>query len=110
MAKTGSERGRVAQRRRTRRAIVAAAAELLAHGKTPSVAEVAEAAEVLARPHRLAGEVVHGDHRGRELGFPTANLGTPVEGLVPADGVYAGWMLRCSLPEDDPDRLLPATA
>ena len=70
--------------------------------------DVAAAAEVLARPHRLAGEVVHGDHRGRELGFPTANLGTPVEGLVPADGVYAGWMLRCSLPEDDPDRLLPA--
>lgn len=70
--------------------------------------EVAEAAEVLARPHRLAGEVVHGDHRGRELGFPTANLGTPVEGLVPADGVYAGWMLRRDLPDDHPDRLLPA--
>lgn len=49
MAETGSERGRVAQRRRTRRAIVAAAAELLAHGKTPSVAEVAEAAEVSRR-------------------------------------------------------------
>jgi riboflavin kinase/FMN adenylyltransferase len=70
--------------------------------------DVAAAAEVLARPHRLAGEVVHGDHRGRELGFPTANLGMPVEGLVPADGVYAGWMLRCTLPDDHPDRLLPA--
>jgi riboflavin kinase/FMN adenylyltransferase len=70
--------------------------------------DVAEAATILARPHRLAGEVVHGDHRGRELGFPTANLGTPVEGLVPADGVYAGWMLRRSLPEDHPDRILPA--
>lgn len=69
--------------------------------------DVADAAEVLARPHRLAGEVVHGDHRGRELGFPTANLGTPVEGLVPADGVYAGWMLRRELPEDHVDRLLP---
>ncbi len=70
--------------------------------------DVADAAEVLARPHRLAGEVVHGDHRGRELGFPTANLGASVEGLVPADGVYAGWMLRRELPEGHPDRLLPA--
>lgn len=70
--------------------------------------EVADAAEVLTRPHRLAGLVVHGDHRGRELGFPTANLGAPVEGLVPADGVYAGWMLRSSLPDDDVDRFLPA--
>ena len=70
--------------------------------------DVADAAEVLGRPHRLTGEVVHGDHRGRELGFPTANLGTPVEGLVPADGVYAGWMLRESLPDDHVDRVLPA--
>jgi riboflavin kinase/FMN adenylyltransferase len=76
--------------------------ELLAAG------DVAAAAEVLGRPHRLGGEVVHGDHRGRELGFPTANLGSPVEGLVPADGVYAGWMLRRDLPEDDADRVLPA--
>lgn len=70
--------------------------------------EVADAAEVLARPHRLTGVVVHGDHRGRELGFPTANLAMPVEGLVPADGVYAGWMLRDTLSENHPDRLLPA--
>ncbi|HET8614402.1 MAG TPA: bifunctional riboflavin kinase/FAD synthetase [Actinomycetales bacterium] len=70
--------------------------------------DVADAAAVLARPHRLAGTVVHGDHRGRELGFPTANLGEPVEGLVPADGVYAGWMLRRTLPDSDPDRMLPA--
>jgi riboflavin kinase/FMN adenylyltransferase len=76
--------------------------ELLAAG------DGAEAAAVLSRPHRLAGEVVHGDHRGRGLGFPTANLGSPIEGLVPADGVYAGWMLRRSLPEDHPDRVLPA--
>jgi riboflavin kinase / FMN adenylyltransferase len=76
--------------------------ELLAAG------EVADAAEVLGRPHRLGGEVVHGDHRGRELGFPTANLGSPVEGLVPADGVYAGWMLRRDLRQDDADRVLPA--
>jgi riboflavin kinase/FMN adenylyltransferase len=41
----------------------------------------------------LSGEVVHGDARGREIGFPTANLGGEVQGLRPADGVYAGWAL-----------------
>lgn len=70
--------------------------------------DVAGAASVLGRPHRLTGVVVHGDHRGRGLGYPTANLAPDVEGLVPADGVYAGWMLRSSLPDDHPDRLLPA--
>ncbi len=78
------------------------ARELLAEG------DVATAAAVLGRPHRLSGEVVHGDHRGRELGYPTANLEPHSEGLVPADGVYAGWMLRTTLADDDPDRLLPA--
>lgn len=52
--------------------------------------EVAEAAHVLGRTHRLDADVVHGDHRGRQLGYPTANLGPDLEGLVPADGVYAG--------------------
>lgn len=54
--------------------------------------DVAAAATALGRPYRLDGTVVHGDHRGRELGYPTANLawsGTPT---VPADGVYAGWL------------------
>jgi AcrR family transcriptional regulator len=49
MARADDETGRVAQRRRTRKAIVAAAAQLLAQGKTPSVAEVAEAADVSRR-------------------------------------------------------------
>ena len=40
----------------------------------------------------MTGDVVHGDHRGRELGFPTANLGRTRAGVVPADGVYAGWL------------------
>ena len=47
---------------------------------------------MLGRPYRLDGIVVHGDHRGRGLGYPTANLqwsGTPT---IPADGVYAGWV------------------
>lgn len=54
--------------------------------------EVAQAAAVLGRHHVLAGEVVHGFARGRELGFPTANLETDVQGMIPADGVYAGWV------------------
>ncbi len=78
------------------------ARDLLAEG------DVIHAAEVLGRPHRVAGTVVHGDHRGRELGYPTANLGAPVEGMVPADGVYAGWLVRLDAPAGAPDRLLPA--
>lgn len=54
---------------------------------------VAEAAQVLGRNHQVHGEVVHGFARGRELGFPTANLSDEVQGMVPADGVYAGWLL-----------------
>ena len=69
---------------------------------------VAHAAQILGRPHRVAGTVVHGDHRGRELGYPTANLSQDHEGLVPADGVYAGWLLRLDVAPDGPDRILPA--
>ncbi len=70
--------------------------------------DVDAAAQVLGRPHRVVGEVVHGHHRGRELGYPTANLGADSLGLVPADGVYAGWLVRLDLPEDAPDRCLPS--
>lgn len=56
--------------------------------------EVGEAAVVLGRPPRVTGVVVHGDHRGRQLGFPTANLSSSLVGVVPADGVYAGWLVR----------------
>lgn len=54
--------------------------------------DVAEAARVLGRPHRLRGTVVHGLQRGRQLGFPTANLDAETAGVVPPDGVYAGWL------------------
>jgi riboflavin kinase/FMN adenylyltransferase len=54
--------------------------------------DVEAAAGALGRPHRLEGRVVHGDHRGRELGYPTANLELPPALAVPADGVYAGWL------------------
>ncbi|WP_029089911.1 bifunctional riboflavin kinase/FAD synthetase [Brevibacterium album] len=54
--------------------------------------DVRGAAEELGYNHALMGEVVHGEKRGREMGFPTANLDIGADGLVPADGVYAGWM------------------
>lgn len=54
--------------------------------------DVRAAAGVLGRRHRVHGEVVHGFARGRELGFPTANLSDEVQGMIPADGVYAGWL------------------
>ena len=52
--------------------------------------EVAVAARLLGRPAEVEGIVVHGDHRGRLLGFPTANLQTPPGVLVPKLGIYAG--------------------
>jgi riboflavin kinase / FMN adenylyltransferase len=56
----------------------------------------------------MTGTVVHGAHRGRELGYPTANLSAEALGLVPADGVYAGWLTRLGAAPDDPERTLPA--
>jgi riboflavin kinase/FMN adenylyltransferase len=56
--------------------------------------DMAAAAAVLGRPHRVDGIVERGDERGRVLGFPTANLRTDAYGAVPADGVYAGWAWR----------------
>jgi len=61
---------------------------------------VLDAWRVLGRPHELLGEVVRGDRRGRDLGFPTANLRTGL--LPPADGVYAAVAVL------DDDRELPA--
>jgi riboflavin kinase/FMN adenylyltransferase len=52
--------------------------------------EVGSAAKLLGRPAEVEGIVVHGDHRGRLLGFPTANLQTPPGVLVPQLGIYAG--------------------
>ena len=54
---------------------------------------VAEAAELLGRPHRVEGIVVRGDQRGRELGYPTANVETVPFAAIPIDGVYAGWLI-----------------
>jgi len=54
--------------------------------------DVESAREMLTRPHRLDGIVVHGEKRGREIGYPTANLGNIDGQTIPADGVYAGWL------------------
>ena len=59
--------------------------ELLTEGR------VREAAAVLGRLPSIRSTVVHGDARGRDLGFPTANLAPELEGFRPADGVYATW-------------------
>jgi len=55
--------------------------------------DVTTAAQALGRHVDVRGEVVHGLKRGRELGFPTANLSASVDSFVPADGVYAGWLV-----------------
>jgi riboflavin kinase / FMN adenylyltransferase len=52
--------------------------------------DVVAAAAALGRPHRVEGVVVHGAPRGRDLGFPTANIATAPHTALPADGVYAG--------------------
>jgi len=69
----------------TRRASSTLIRELLAEG------EVAEAAAVLGHIPSVRGIVVKGAQRGRELGFPTANLSPGMEGFIPRDGVYAAW-------------------
>jgi riboflavin kinase/FMN adenylyltransferase len=56
--------------------------------------DVGAAAQLLGRWYQLRGVVGHGDKRGRELGFPTANLEVDKEMQLCADGVYAGWYLR----------------
>jgi riboflavin kinase/FMN adenylyltransferase len=56
--------------------------------------DVAGAAEALGRPFTVRGTVVEGDKRGRELGYPTANVPLPPVDAAPADGVYAGWLTR----------------
>jgi riboflavin kinase/FMN adenylyltransferase len=52
------------------------------------------ATHALGRPHRLDGVVVRGDQRGRQLGYPTANVRPTSYAAVPADGIYAGRVAR----------------
>lgn len=69
---------------------------------------VDKAARALGHLHDVRGLVVRGLQRGRELGFPTANLGPKPEGLVPADGVYVGWLVREGVAAADPEHRMPA--
>jgi riboflavin kinase/FMN adenylyltransferase len=64
--------------------------------------DVAGAAEALGHPYAVRGVVVQGDQRGRELGFPTANVPTDGMTAAPADGVYAGWLKRLDTGETYP--------
>jgi len=59
--------------------------ELLAEG------DVRAAAIQPGRLHGIRGTVVHGEKRGRALGYPTANFSPEIEGFIPRDGVYAAW-------------------
>jgi riboflavin kinase/FMN adenylyltransferase len=67
--------------------------------------DVASARRLLGRPFRVSGEVVHGQHLGRQIGFPTANVAPPAELAPLADGIYAAWAW---LPGEDVPR--PAAA
>lgn len=60
---------------------------LLGHGR------IKDADAILGHPHAVEGTVVHGEERGRTIGFPTANLSENVAGYLPVDGVYAGWLV-----------------
>lgn len=72
------------------------ARELVAAG------DVALAQQVLGAPHAIRGVVQHGFKRGRELGFPTANVDETCTGIIPADGVYAGWLQLAGTEEKMP--------
>jgi riboflavin kinase / FMN adenylyltransferase len=72
--------------------------EMLAAG------DVTGAARDLGRPHRVEGIVVRGHQRGRALGFPTANLESPPHTAIPADGVYAGWLVSLDADGEEHER------
>lgn len=64
--------------------------------------DVSGAAEALGRPFTVRGTVVEGDKRGREMGYPTANVPIPPIDAAPDDGVYAGWLTRLDTGERFP--------
>ena len=66
--------------------------------------EMESAHALLGRPHFLQGEVIHGEKRGREIGYPTANLEQLIGMAIPPDGIYAGYLSV----EDAADNRLPA--
>lgn len=65
-----------------------------------SRALIRQANTILGHHHLVEGVVVHGEERGRTIGFPTANLGSLTQGYIPVDGVYAGWLIDLGLSEE----------
>jgi riboflavin kinase/FMN adenylyltransferase len=61
-----------------------------------AAADIALATSLLGRSYEVRGVIEHGDHRGRTIGFPTANVAVPGDIMLPADGVYAGWYERAN--------------
>jgi len=59
--------------------------------KLVSRGDMAEAALLLGHPYQIGGSVIHGDHRGRTIGFPTANIDYPIQKVLPSNGIYACW-------------------
>lgn len=74
-----------------------------------AVGDLAQVIEILGRPFTYHGEVVHGDHRGRALGVPTANVDITKDRAAPADGVYAGWVRVVDSPERMPSAISVGT-
>lgn len=68
-----------------------------------SQGRVQAANEILGHAHAVEGVVEHGEERGRTIGFPTANIAEPMEGYLPVDGVYAGWLVDLG-PADEYER------
>jgi riboflavin kinase/FMN adenylyltransferase len=60
--------------------------------KLVALGAVSEAAKLLGHPYTLHGPVIHGDQRGRKIGFPTANIRYSNEKVIPANGIYACWL------------------
>jgi riboflavin kinase/FMN adenylyltransferase len=61
-----------------------------------AAADIPSATGMLGRSYEIRGVVEHGDHRGRTIGFPTANVAVPGDIMLPSDGVYAGWYERAN--------------
>jgi riboflavin kinase/FMN adenylyltransferase len=72
--------------------------------------DMVSAARALGRAHRVDGVVVRGHRRGRELGYPTANVETPPFTAIPADGVYAGHLVTRDSEGASRDRLPAAVS
>ena len=68
-----------------------------------SQGRIKDANAILGALHAIEGTVVHGEQRGRGIGFPTANLDAQIDGFLPVDGVYAGWLVDLGEPKNGDD-------